>query len=160
MIKGLTKFSKGFTLIELLVVIAIIGILAGIVLASLGTARSKGSDASAKESLSSLRTAAEVYYGGTGASTYGTVGANTTTSGGTVTGTTPLCIDSTVAPLVTAVAKNSGNTTNCTVGVNGATYEVDTTLSDATIFCVDSNGFSGKPSGTPSRTTTAIVKCQ
>ncbi len=64
-------YKRGFTLIELLVVIAIIGILAGIVLASLGTARGGAGDAKVKEQLSGLRTAMEIYYGGAGASTYG-----------------------------------------------------------------------------------------
>ncbi len=54
--------KKGFTLIELLVVIAIIGILSSIVLASLNSARNKGSDAAVKEGLNNLRAQAELFY--------------------------------------------------------------------------------------------------
>lgn len=54
--------KKGFTLIELLVVIAIIGILSSVVLASLNTARGKGSDAAATEDLNNLRAQAELRY--------------------------------------------------------------------------------------------------
>jgi len=54
--------QKGFTLIELLVVIAIIGILSSIVLASLSSARSKGSDAAITSTLSNMRAQAELYY--------------------------------------------------------------------------------------------------
>lgn len=55
-------YKRGFTLIELLVVIAIIGILASVVLASLNSARDKGTDAANKSNLNNIRAQAELVY--------------------------------------------------------------------------------------------------
>jgi len=53
--------KRGFTLIELLVVIAIIGVLAGVVLTSLGTARAKARDAQKISNLKNVQLALEMY---------------------------------------------------------------------------------------------------
>jgi len=60
MLKNMKK--KGFTLIELLVVIAIIGILASIVLVSLGSTRGKARDAKRESDIRQISLAMEMMY--------------------------------------------------------------------------------------------------
>ena len=58
--------NKGFTLIELLVVVAIIGVLAAIVLSSLGQARTKAKDTAIVAQLRNMQASVEVVTGATG----------------------------------------------------------------------------------------------
>lgn len=117
--------KKGFTLIELLVVIAIIGILASIVLVSLSGARDKAKDARIKSSLGQLRSQAEIWYDD---NTYTYTGFCATIIAGN--------------PLFDDIAL-MGGTFVCTETVAGDGYCASSTLSDASVVCMDSTGITG-----------------
>ncbi len=142
--------SRGFTLIELLVVIAIIGILSAVVLASLNQARQKGSDAAIQSDLSTIQTEAEIYYGGTGANTYGSATNTTCPVVGTVLSATSVFTDPVIEKAVAgADTANGAGAVVCNSVPNA--YAVSSALQNGIagnmFWCVDNTG-AGKPEAT------------
>lgn len=142
------NFKKGFTLIELLVVIAIIGILSSIVLASLSSARAKGTDAAIKADLSNMRAQAELYFSNN--SNYGgvttAVATTTACTGGTANATTTKALfdvstaNGGLGDMITALrTKTTGNVAFCSAPLGGTSWAVSAPISTGN-WCVDSTG--------------------
>jgi len=139
--------NKGFTLIELLVVIAIIGILSGVVLASLTAARKRAADSAVKAGLSSLKKQAELYYN--------TLGPGGIYGGSVDTGITSACTTGALgfiaagsqgAKIIDNVMSNDTGTPSCYIGIN--VWAVSASLQGGGTFCVDYQGKIGSSTAT------------
>ncbi|HRH24174.1 MAG TPA: type II secretion system protein [Candidatus Paceibacterota bacterium] len=132
---SLGHVRRGFTLIELLVVIAIIGILSSVVLASLNTARSKGTDAKIQSEIRSIGVNAEIYYDNNGNS-YGSATTTTCTTGMFASTNNP-----NIAQIVTDLNAAVGTAADATCIAGPSGWAVQHQLQSQTgKFCMDSTG--------------------
>ncbi len=129
--------ERGFTLIELLVVIAIIGLLAAVVLASLGSARSKGADAAVKSNLDGMRAQAELT-ASNNSNSYATVCADAAAALSAAAGATGASVGATDA-VQTAKTTSAAGSVACSDAQGSCAASAPLSAVD-TYWCVDSSG--------------------
>jgi prepilin-type N-terminal cleavage/methylation domain-containing protein len=130
--------QKGFTLIELLVVIAIIGLLAGIVLVSLGGARDSARDARIVAGLQQTRSIAELVYNDASPLQYNGVCAAVATDGLNVGHT---LYGGQLNNIDSDIVAQGGASTTCYAA--GDDYCISAALASTGVSCISSTGQSG-----------------
>jgi len=137
---NMNKKNKGFTLIELLVVIAIIGILAGLIIVSLGDATNQAKEAKIKSALDQLRPVAQLYY-----NKYGNY--------------TSLATDPKVVNIYNEMVANGGTDLNTGLHVSATAWSAYSTTPAGNCMCLDSTGQVKETAGTSTGCATTATVC-
>ncbi|MDD2909510.1 MAG: prepilin-type N-terminal cleavage/methylation domain-containing protein [Candidatus Pacebacteria bacterium] len=135
---NMNKNNKGFTLIELLVVIAIIGILAGLIIVSLGDATNQAKEAKIKSALDQLRPIAQIH-------------ANA--NGNKFTG---LDTNTKVINIYNEIVLNGGTALNTGLHVLDTAWSAYSTTPAGNCICLDSTGQVKETTGTSCATTATV----
>jgi len=138
----LGRQSRFFTIIELLVVVSIISTIASIGMTNLNAARSKAADSHLKESLSSMRNQAQLYY-----TTNGTYGIQATSTGLSFC-SNGVFSDPKIQQILTSAQSDSIGPVTC--AASGDAYALSVPLKSDTSksWAINSLGYSGAITGT------------
>lgn len=130
---------RGFTLVELLVVIAIIGILSTVVIASLGTARTKSQDTALIANLNNIRPQA-VLFADNNDGNYGIVAVTCSTE-------PSIFVSPVIANQITAAISSGGGDASCQSTPSSWAVSVPLKSDPISSWCVDSTNISRKING-------------